>query len=144
MKAKDIVGTWQLVSYSCKDESGNISYPLGENAVGYIMYTNDGYMSVSMASKNRPKRSSGDLTGGTKEEKIAEAETYITYCGTYEFYEDRVVHNIEMALFPNRVGSSQVRYYRIKGSRIILTTPPISIDNKPQVCTVIWERPSSQ
>ena len=127
-----------------KDESGNISYPLGENAVGYIMYTNDGYMSVSMASKNRPKRSSGDLTGGTKEEKIAEAETYITYCGTYEFYEDRVVHNIEMALFPNRVGSSQVRYYRIKGSRIILTTPPISIDNKPQVCTVIWERPSSQ
>ena len=77
-------------------------------------------------------------------EKIAEAETYITYCGTYEFYEDRVVHNIEMALFPNRVGSSQVRYYRIKGSRIILTTPPISIDNKPQVCTVIWERPSSQ
>ena len=144
MKAKDIVGTWQLVSYSCKDESGNISYPLGENAVGYIMYTNDGYMSVSMASKNRPNRSSGDLTGGTKEEKIAEAETYITYCGTYEFYEDRVVHNIEMALFPNRVGSSQVRYYRIKGSRIILTTPPISIDNKPQVCTVIWERPSSQ
>ena len=144
MKAKDIVGTWQLVSYSCKDESGNISYPLGENAVGYIMYTNDGYMSVSMAAKNRPKRSSGDLTGGTKEEKIAEAETYITYCGTYEFYEDRVVLIIEMALFPNRVGSSQVRYYRIKGSRIILTTPPISIDNKPQVCTVIWERPSSQ
>lgn len=140
MEAKDIVGTWQLVSYSSKDESGNIGYPLGKNALGYIMYTADGYMSVSMSSNNRPKRASTDLTGGTREEKVAAAETYITYCGTYEFYEDRVVHNIEMALFSNRIGTSQIRYYKINGNKITLTTPPISIDNKPQICTIVWER----
>ena len=143
MEAKDIAGTWRLVSYSSKDENGNVGYPLGENAVGYIMYTSDGYMSASMSSNNRPKRSSNDLTGGTREEKAGEAETYITYCGTYEFHKDRVIHNIEIALFPNRVGSSQIRYYKIKGSSIVLTTPPISIDNKPQICTIIWERASS-
>ena len=143
MEAKDIVGTWRLVSYWSKDENGNIGYPLGENAVGYIMYTSDGYMSASMSSNNRPERSSNDLTGGTKEERVVEAETYITYCGTYEFHRDRVIHNIEIALFPNRVGSSQIRYYKIKGSSIVLTTPPISIDNKPQICTIIWERASS-
>ena len=143
MEAKDIVGTWRLVSYSCKDEKGNEGYPLGKNAVGYIMYTSDGYMSVSMSSNNRPKRSSNDLTGGTREEKVAEAETYITYCGTYEFHKDRVIHNIEMALFPNRVGSKPVGSYKTKGSSIVLTTPPISIDNKPQICTIIWERASS-
>ena len=57
MEAKDIVGTWRLVSYSSKDENGNVGYPLGENAVGYIMYTSDGYMSASMSSNNRSKRS---------------------------------------------------------------------------------------
>ena len=143
MDAKQIIGTWKLVSYSCKDENGKIGYPLGENALGYIIYTADGYMSVSMSSNNRPNRASNDLIGGTNEEKVAEAETYITYCGTYEFYEDRVVHNIKMALFPNRIGTSQTRYYKVNGNRITLTTSPISINNKPQICTILWEQSST-
>lgn len=140
MGDNQIVGTWKLMSYSSADEDGNIGYPLGLNPRGYIMYTADGYMSVSMSTGDRSKRDSNDLMGGTDEEKIAEAETYISYCGEYELYDDRVIHQVEMALFHNRVGTSQIRYYKIVGDRITLTTPPIAIHGTPQVCTIIWDK----
>ena len=141
MGGNPLVGTWKLVSYSCSDESGNVDYPLGPEASGYIIYTADGYMSVSMSAANRANYASEDLKGGTVEEKTAAAETYIAYCGKYELHEDRVVHHIELAVFPNRVGTSQVRYYELSGDRIDLTTPPILINGRPQTCKLVWERP---
>ena len=140
MGGNQIVGTWKLLSYSSVDEDGECDYPLGPNALGYIIYTTDGYMSVSMSTSDRPSHYSNDVMGGTDQEKIADAESYISYCGTYELHNDRVIHNIEMALFPNRVGTSQTRYYKIDGDTITLTTPPIRIHNRPQVCTIVWER----
>ena len=143
MGDNQIVGTWRLMSYSCADEDGKVGYPLGPNARGYLMYTDDGYMSVSMSTGDRPNRASDDLMGGTDEEKITEAETYISYCGTYELHNDRVIHKIEMALFPNRVGTCQTRYYKIAVDRITLTTPPIPIHGRTQVCTIVWDRASA-
>ena len=65
------------MSYTCADENGKIDYPLGPNTRGYIMYTADGYMSVSMSAGDRPNRASDDLMGGTDEEKITEAEEVV-------------------------------------------------------------------
>tara|TARA_Y100000590_G_C15718839_1_gene1012823 strand:+ start:829 stop:1254 length:426 start_codon:yes stop_codon:yes gene_type:complete len=140
MANNNIIGTWRLVSYFYIDKNGETGYPLGPNPKGYITYTEDGYMSVSMSASDRPNRSTDDLLDGTDEEKIAEAATYISYCGKYDLYDDRVVHKIEVALFPNRVGTSQTRYYKFEDDKVILTTPPISIHNMPQVCTIVWER----
>ena len=47
MEANPLVGAWRLVSYEGRT-GDNVLYPLGEDATGYIMYTHDGYMSVSM------------------------------------------------------------------------------------------------
>ena len=45
MEPNPLIGAWRLVTYEA--HSGDeISYPLGEDASGYIMYTPDGYMSV--------------------------------------------------------------------------------------------------
>ena len=88
----------------------------------------------------RPRFASEDLLGGTSEEKGAAADTYIAYCGTYELFDDHVVHHVEQSFFPNRVGTAQTRYYRLEGDRIELTTPPILIDGEEQVCRISWER----
>ena len=81
MGDNQIVGTWRLMSYTCADKNGKIDYPLGPNTRGYIMYTADGYMSVSMSAGDRPNRASDDLVGGTDEEKITEAETFYSPVG---------------------------------------------------------------
>jgi len=84
MSKQLLVGSWKLVSFEMRDANGNISYPWGKDTLGYLMYNADGYMSVTVMSSNRLKFSSADVKGGTTEEKVAAADTYVSYCGTYE------------------------------------------------------------
>jgi hypothetical protein len=41
-------------------------------------------MSVAMMANNRLKNRAGDIPGGTDEEKVAAADTYLSYCGRYK------------------------------------------------------------
>ena len=104
MLRDEITGTWRLLSYEARGSDGSVSYPLGRDAVGYIMYTEDGFMSVSMMASARRRYADGDLRGGTDEEKLAAADSYVSYCGRYEIQDDSVFHHVEVAFFPNRVG----------------------------------------
>jgi Lipocalin-like domain len=46
MTPNPLIGTWRLVSWENRSlVDGQISYPLGKDAAGYIMYNQDGYMS---------------------------------------------------------------------------------------------------
>ena len=130
MADEQLIGTWKLVSYQARGEDGRVSYPVGQDPVGYIIYTQDGYMSVSIMSADRPRYSSTDLLGGTGEEKVAAATTYIGYCGRYEFDANQVLHHIEVAFFPNRTGTSQERFVELAGDRLSLVTPPMLIEGE--------------
>ena len=140
MTPDDLVGTWRLVSNEYRTEDGDTSYPWGRDAGGYIMYSADGYMSVVITSAGRPNFASGDPKGGTTEEQAAAAASYVSYCGRYELKEDHVIHHIEAALFPNRVGTHQVRYFTISGDRLSLRTAPMEIEGKTRTGYLEWER----
>ena len=140
MADNPLVGAWKLVGYECKVGERKLGPPLGPDAVGYILYTESGHMSVQIGAADRPPFASPDPLGGTVEEKGRAADTYIAYCGTYELFEDRVVHHVEQAFFPNRIGMAMVRYYKLEGDRIDLTTPPLLIGGEEKVCTISWER----
>ena len=81
-----------------REEDGRISFPPGEDATGYIMYNQDGYMFVAIMSPYRLKFAGGDLLSGTTEEEAQAEETFLSYCGRYELREDRVIHQIELSL----------------------------------------------
>ena len=140
MKDNDLVGTWRLVSSEAVAADGRVSYPLGHNAIGYITYTEDGYMSVSMMSANRPNHAAADPLGGTDAEKIAAAETYLSYCGRYEVQGDRVFHHIDVAFLPNRTGTTQERVIERSGEVVSLTTPPMLIKGEEVTGRVLWKR----
>jgi hypothetical protein len=140
MRASALVGGWRLVSYETRTAEGGVSYPLGRDATGLILYTPDGHMSVALMSANRTNYASGDMRGGTAEEKLAAAETYISYCGRYELKGDEVVHHVELAFFPNRVGTPQVRTCSISGDTLTLSTPPMLIEGKQQTGHLVWRR----
>jgi hypothetical protein len=135
-----LVGSWKLVSLESRDANGNIVYPWGKDTLGYLMYNEDGYVSVSIMSSSRPKFSSGDIKGGTAEEKVTAADTYISYCGTYEIKQDMVIHHIELSFFPNWIGVDQKRMLSIDSNRLLLSTPPISVGGIEQTHHLIWER----
>lgn len=140
MKQTSLVGTWKLVSLESRSADGKVSYPLGKDLLGYIMYNENGYMFVAIMSANRLKFASGDILGGTIEEKAAAADTYVSYCGKYDVQGDTVTHHIELSFFPNWVGVDQKRIMALDGDRLSLSTPPILVEGIEQTQHLIWER----
>jgi Lipocalin-like domain len=143
MESNPLIGTWRLISWENRSvEDGQISYPLGEDATGYIMYNQDGYMFVAIMSPYRLKFAGGDLLSGTPEEEAQAEETFLSYCGRYELREDRVIHQIELSSFPNWVGVDQERLMELRENRLTLSTYPILMQGKQQRAQLIWERVS--
>ncbi len=67
MTSNPLIGTWRLISWENRSvDDGQVSYPLGKDAVGYIMYNPDGYMFVAIMSSNRPRFAADDLLSATK------------------------------------------------------------------------------
>ena len=110
MASNPLIGTWRLLSWENRSvEDGQVSYPLGKDATGYIMYNQDGYMFVAIMAPHRLRFATDDLLSATKEEEAQAEETYVSYCGRYDFLGDRVVHHVELSLFPNWIGGDQER-----------------------------------
>jgi hypothetical protein len=141
MTSNPLIGTWRLISWENRSVDGQkISYPLGKDAVGYIMYNEDGYMFVAISRPNREKFTVGDLLGGSTEEKVQAANTYVSYCGRYEFRGDTVTHHVDLSLFPNWVGVEQERLVEFRGNRLTLSTRPILLGGIQRTAHLIWER----
>ena len=135
------VGTWKLISFERRSEDGQVSYPLGQHPVGYLIYSNDGYMSAVLMTANRPKwATAGNLMDATPEEKIAAAETCFSYCGPYEVHENKVIHHVKAGLIPNWLGSKQERFFEFEGNRITLSPPPQIIAGARYTNRLVWER----
>jgi hypothetical protein len=122
------------------DAQGQISYPFGPAARGYLLYTSDGYMSATLIAPDRRPFAAGDLLRGDTAEQAAAAATYLSYGGRYEVQEHTVVHYVEVSLFPNWVGSRQERPYTFSGDRLTLSTAPVTVQGSARRAVLIWER----
>ncbi len=140
MTANPLIGTWRLISWENRSFDGQVSYPLGKDAVGYIMYGPDGYMFVAIMNPDRPRFAAADLLSGSPEERAQAAGSYVSYCGRYEFRGDTVLHHVELSLFPNWVGVEQERLVEVRGNRLMLSTRPILLGGMQRTAHLIWER----
>lgn len=140
MTPHPLLGTWSLISWENKSLEGQVSYPFGQEVIGYLTYTQDGYMFVALMPRHRANFASGDLLRGSTEEKVKAAETYISYCGRYEFQGDKVIHHVELSLFPNWAGVDQERLIELAGNRLILSTRPMLFEGRQQIARLVWER----
>ena len=70
MTSNPLIGTWRLISWETRSVDGQeISYPLGKDAVGCIMYNEDGYMFVAIMRPNRMKLPPEIFSGGARRRK---------------------------------------------------------------------------
>ena len=135
-----LVGTWRLVSWENQDDAGQITLPVGRDPQGYIIYTADGYVSVQIMTAHRQRFAADDLLQGTTDEKARAAETFIAYGGHYEIASDTIIHHVELSLFPNWVGTRQVRRLELAGDRLTLSAGPMVLAGRQQIARLIWER----
>jgi hypothetical protein len=140
MERNPFVGTWRLVSLETRRPGGQVSYPLGQDAVGYLIYTEDGYMCGAMMKPDRKEFAGDDITQATIEEKVAAWDTYISYCGRYEIRDNKIIHQVMVGFFPNWVGAELERAFEFDGNRLLLTSIPFLIDGSQQTSHAMWER----
>lgn len=135
-----LVGTWTLVSCEHRLSDGSLWHPLGENPLGRLVYTPDGAMIVMLMRSDRPRFSSAGLFEGTPEELAAAGEGFIAYSGRCEVRAGKASHRVDMSFFPNWIGTTQLRAYRLKGRRVAFTTRSFSVRGVRQTARLVWER----
>ncbi len=140
MADNPLVGTWRLVSFEVRGADGRVRFPYGRDAAGYIMYGADGFMSVQFGPADRPRFADDDFGGKSDGEWAAIARGYTSYCGRYELRGDRVLHHVELSLFPNWVGQTQERFLSLDGDRVTLRTPPFRVRGEERTGVLVWER----
>ncbi len=139
---KNFIGTWKLISCTFESATGEITYPFGQKPAGYIIYNNDGYMSVAIMQADRPKFATDDWFGGTDNEKAKAFEGFTAYCGKYEVLEDqnKVMHYPEVISVPNQTNVPQERDFEFKGDQLILSVASFSVDDEEQSSRLVWQK----
>lgn len=110
-------GSWRLVSFEHFLPSGEVRRPFGDSPSGALLYQADGHMSAQLRTGN-PKRFASDDDFRATTAEMAEAwQTYFGYWGTFKIDAEKgmVVHHVEGSLFPNWIGTEQVRFFRFDG-----------------------------
>ena len=138
--ASNIVGTWRLTSWRRVNERGEVSFPLGADAVGLLIYDADGNMVVQMTAKYRPILTTSDPLNGDAQELAKAYSTCLAYFGTYEVDDNYVIHRVVQSLYPNWSNSEQRRPYNCDGKTLILLTPPSESADGAVFNEMSWQR----
>jgi Lipocalin-like domain len=114
---KKFVGSWRLISID-----GPNRQPANGKLSGIIMYDNTGHIAVQIVRGDRPAFPNGRAMATDKELAAAYA-TYTAYYGTYTFEPEHniVIHHLEGSLSPGQIGQDNIRYFELKGNRLILS-----------------------
>lgn len=133
------IGSWKLLSYEQISSEGMLNYPYGKNAIGYLIYTIEGYMSGHVMRNKRLKYFLEDSRYITADEKITIARDYIGYTGKYNIKcsNNTIVHYPEICSFPNMINTPLEKQYSFQDTKLVLIT------QKPEnnsYLRVIWQR----
>jgi len=128
--AKVIIGTWRLVHSININAEEQTEYPYGEDAIGYIYYSDSGIMAVQISRKSRDEvRDPANLV-----------HEYLAYFGRYEIDTERQVvsHLLEGELFPGGHAKVLERRYRFEGD--LMSLKPVDGTNRE----ILWQRVRSE
>jgi hypothetical protein len=115
-----LLGTWKLKSFVRQDVAPGERRPaLGEHPEGYLGYAPDGRMYALFVAGGRVVPAGDQPTDG---ERVQLHKSMVAYAGTYTIAGDKVVHHIDIAWNNARLGSDQVRFFKLDGDRLTLTT----------------------
>lgn len=136
-------GSWRLERWESVGDDGSVTLPFGAAPEGILVYDADGTMITTIAPAARPRLVSADpLRGGDDDERRHAAETFVAYAGRWAVTGHDVTHTVEMSLYPNWVGTRQVRHVRLvdDGARLELSTDPFVLDGRRAVQRLVWRR----
>jgi len=155
-ETKQFVGTWELQAWSVVNVgSGQKRHAYGGNAVGHIMYTDDGWVSATLMETGRKAVSADRSAIQALKRSILEHPAgpldsdqmdlmrqfylactgYVAYCGPFDVADGEVHHRVREALMPQMIDTTLTRKYQFVEDRLTLTATTRDIQDQ-----LIWRR----
>jgi len=146
--ADRLCGSWSLESWLRVSADGSERAPFGHDAQGSLFYalTSDGdgwlgRMSAQLSVRARPPLSASPTSGERTREKSAAFDTYLAYSGRWRLDGTRVIHAVELSLYPAWVGTELVRAVSFVGDRLVLSALPEPGGGSPRASQHLrWRR----
>src|SRR4051812_32092128 len=113
-----VVGTWRLGSWITVDGAGRVGQPMGATPTGLLILTEDGWFSAQGGAGDRRRGASEQQLEASDDELAAWARGYVAYAGRYEVDGEHIVFTGDVSLFPNWVGSRQMRTWMLDGDTL--------------------------
>ena len=131
-----LIGNWKLVSFYTEDvQTKQRINAYGEHPEGRAGFTPERLFAFVAAD--------GRKAGQTTEEQAAAFRTVVAYTGKWRVEGEKFTTNVDVAWNPAWVGTDQVRFWRVEGDKLYITTAPIPNPNAPGemlIGTTVWER----
>jgi hypothetical protein len=125
--AKDLVGTWTLVSAETVRLDGSSGPTFGADPKGLLILTSDGRFLYLFSRSDLPKFASDSRATGTPEENKAVVQGSISTYGTYSVTDKSLAIKVENSTFPNWLGNDQKRTITMMtGDELKWTNPAAS------------------
>jgi len=117
-----LLGTWALQAFDFIDAEGAVFQPLGPEPGGGLVISPDGHVSFHFFAAKRRKFAAEDLFGGTEEEWARAARSAVVFGGPCRTEHGTLIVDVTYSLYPNWIGGTQCRLYRVEGDRLMLGT----------------------
>ena len=118
-----IIGSWSLESFTIEKNKNLLHW--GKEPEGLLIYTKDGKMSVNIKCEKRMNIEDEDKF----------SNRILFYAGEYYIKENQIIHKVQFATNPDRVGKEMTRRFEFSDQKLIL------IGEGPfGIAKVTWER----
>ncbi|HEV8014922.1 MAG TPA: lipocalin-like domain-containing protein [Stellaceae bacterium] len=135
--AERLIGDWRLASLFTEDvETNERTDVYGEKPDGHLGVSPAGrfYGLITPRQRNAPQ---------SAEEQAAVWRAMLAYTGKLRLDGEKFVVAVDAAWNKAWVGTEQIRFWRIEGSKLFITSAPIPNPNaagRMMIGTLIWER----
>jgi Lipocalin-like domain len=134
--ADDLVGVWRLREFRLQVSGEAPREIFGPQPKGYLIFTPEGRMMTILTRADRRPATS-------VEEQAALLQSMVAYSGRYTVESDRYIARPDVTWNEVYAGVEQVRYYRLNGDTLTVTTAPQAsglLPGRKVVGTLTYER----
>ena len=117
-----IVGTWKTVSIY-NEQGGKKEHLYSDKPIGVTVFDKSGTYISWLSKPDLPKIAAGNRLKGTDAEYRAVMQGMVAGVGTYTVEGDTVHIKWTASSYPNRVGTTEKRTYKVNGDELTSVNP---------------------
>jgi hypothetical protein len=140
---QQLIGAWQLRSWTIADQRG-LHRPFGDTPTGLLIYSADGHMTACIARTDRAALPGSKPRDADDAQLAAAMLSFFCYAGRWRLEDEVVIHDVQLALNPAMVGTSQRRTLTLAGRSSTDAVLTLSADEQTargvRLNQLVWER----